>query len=513
MKRIIFLLMSLILAAACEPETPQEKPDVVNLSVDKTSLTFTAEGGEQTFTVTAVQNLYIVPGDDWITASKGNKGSDYKTVVTIKAAKNTETVIRTSRISVVAGNEKKYVNVTQAAGTAEQGGNGGGNNENTEDPKPDGSIAWQMAEKLGIGWNLGNHFDAHNNGVSGETFWGNPKATQAAFNKIKAAGFETVRIPVTWLGHIGEAPDYKIEEAWLDRVAEVVGYAENAGLNAIINMHHDGADSKFWLNIAGAARDSEMQKQILAQISAMWAQIAEKFKDKGDFLIFEAFNEIHDGKWGLGANRTDGGKQYACLNAWNKAFVDAVRGTGGKNADRFLGIPAYCTNADLAIEALKLPEDTVKDRLLVSVHCYDPSEYTLTAKYSEWGHTGNSSKKASGDNEADLKKTFEKLYSNYVSKGIPVYLGEFGCVNRASAREQSFQQYYLKYYAKLSKMYGIPSMIWDNGAAGSGNERHAFINHGTGEYCSTAAKAAIEALISSYDNVLTLDDVYNNAPK
>ncbi len=512
MKRIIYILSAILMAMSCGQEEPQNT-DSVKLSVDKTSLEFAAEGGEQTFTVTASEQLYLVPGDGWVSVKKGTKSADHKTVVTVTVQKNTVAAVRETRISVVAGEEKMYVEVSQEAGDPSTGGGDGGNGDGSVVPENNGNLAWQFAERLGIGWNLGNHFDAHNNGVSGETFWGNPKATQAAFNKIKAAGFETVRIPVTWLGHIGEAPDYKIEEAWLDRVAEVVGYAENAGLNAIINMHHDGADSKFWLNIAGAARDSEMQKQILAQISAMWAQIAEKFKDKGDFLIFEAFNEIHDGKWGWGANRTDGGKQYACLNAWNKAFVDAVRGTGGKNADRFLGIPAYCTNADLAIEALKLPEDTVKDRLLVSVHCYDPSEYTLTAKYSEWGHTGNSSKKASGDNEADLKKTFEKLYSNYVSKGIPVYLGEFGCVNRASAREQSFQQYYLKYYAKLSKMYGIPSMIWDNGAAGSGNERHAFINHGTGEYCSTAAKAAIEALISSYDNVLTLDDVYNNAPK
>ena len=112
-----------------------------------------------------------------------------------------------------------------------------------------------------------------------------------------------------------------------------------------------------------------------------------------------------------------------------------------------------------------------------------------------------------------MELTIEKIYVNFVSKGIPVYLGEFGCVNRATAREQAFQQYYLKYYAKLAKTYGVPSIIWDNGAAGAGNERHAFINHGTGEYCSTEAKAAIQALLSSYNNNFTLDDVYRNAPK
>lgn len=140
-------------------------------------------------------------------------------------------------------------------------------------------------------------------------------------------------------------------------------------------------------------------------------------------------------------------------------------------------------------------------------------DYTLAAKKSEWGHTADASRKVNGDNEADLRKVFEKIYDNYISKGIPVYMGEFGCVNRATAREQAFQQYYLKYYAKLSKTYGVPSIIWDNGAKGAGEERHAFINHGTGAYCSTEAKAAIEALINSYTNDLTLDDVYRNAPK
>lgn len=510
---MLYLFAALLAFASCSPEAEQEQ-QTVKLSVDKTSLEFSAEGGDQTFTVTASEQLYLVPGENWISAKKGAKSADHKTVVTLTAQKNTVAEARQTRLSVVAGEEKIYVEVVQDAGEGTAGGDSGNQNDPSGVvPENDGNIAWQMAERFGIGWNLGNHFDAHNNGVSGETFWGNPKATQTTFNKLKAAGFKTVRIPVTWLGHIGEAPDYKIEEAWLDRVAEVVGYAEAAGLNAIINIHHDGGDSKYWLDIINAAKNAEVQKQIVGQVSAMWTQIAEKFKDKGDFLVFEAFNEIHDGKWGWGANRTDGGKQYACLNEWNQAFVDAVRAVGGENEDRILGIPAYCTNTDIAIESLVLPEDSATDRLMVSVHCYDPSEYTLTAKYSEWGHTAASGKKVAGNNESDLKKTFEKLYRNYISEGIPVYLGEFGCVNRATEREQKFQQYYLKYFAKLSQKYGVPCIIWDNGAAGAGNEKHAFINHGTGDYCSPEAQAAIEAMVTSYTDNLSLDDIYNSAPK
>lgn len=506
MKQILYILTALFMIAGCGPDDPQT--ETVKLSVDKTSLEFTAEGGDQTFTVTASEQVYIVPGENWLKFKKGPMSSDYKTSVTITAEANPATEARQTRISVVAGEEKHYVDVVQAAAEKTEPGPDG-----PVEPVNDGTLAWKYAEKLGMGWNLGNQFDAHNNGVSGETVWGNPKATPQTFAKVKAAGFSTVRIPVTWMGHFGEAPEYKIEEAWLDRIAEVVGFAEEAGLNVILNMHHDGADSKYWLDIKSAAANTAIQTRILEQITALWTQIAEKFQDKGDFLIFEAFNEIHDGGWGWGSNRSDGGKQYRCLNEWNQAFVDAVRSAGGNNKERILGIPAYCTNVDIALESLTLPNDKVFNKLMVSVHCYDPFDYTLSAKKSEWGHTADDSKKVPGDNEADLKTVFEKLYVNYVSKGIPVYLGEFGCVNRSSAREQAFQQYYLKFYAKLSKTYGVPCLLWDNGAKGHGEECSAFINHGTGEYSSAEAKAAVQALISSYTNSLSLLDVYRNAPK
>lgn len=510
MKQMIYLIASLLLVAGCTPESPQT--ETVKLSADKTVLEFPGEGGEQTFTVTSSEKVLLVPNHSWVTVVKGAASSDHKSPVTVTVEKNTEQVERQTKIAVTAGAEKMYVEVKQAPGGS-SGGNGPVDIPTDVVPENDGNLAWQMAERFGMGWNMGNHFDAHNNGVSGETFWGNPKATQATFDKVKAAGFTTVRIPVTWMGHIGEAPEYKIEAAWLDRVAEVVGYAEAAGLNAIINMHHDGSDSKYWLDIKTAATNSQVHAQLLEQIGAMWTQIAEKFKDKGDFLVFEAFNEIHDGGWGWGANRNDGGKQYKCLNEWNQKFVDAVRAVGGKNVDRILGIPAYCTNVDIAIETFAFPNDSARDKLMLAVHCYDPYDYTLPASKSEWGHTADPSKKVAGDNEADLKKVFEKIYACFISKGTPVYMGEFGCVNRATAREQAFQQYYLKYYAKLAKTYGVPSIIWDNGAAGAGNERHAFINHGTGECCSPEAEAAIKAMLGSYNDDLTLDDVYRNAPQ
>ena len=498
MKNLFYLLFTLIVSYGCGPDVSQTD-DSAKLSADKTVLEFTPEGGEQTFTVTSPGAFYFpeIPSE-WITVEKGGMGADNKTIVTVTAQANPLPVQRKTFIRISNGKEKVDVEVVQ---------------QTVGETPVEGPLAVRLPHKLGIGWNLGNHFDAYNGGVSGETAWGNPLATQHTFDKVAAAGFRTVRIPVTWLGQFGTAPEYKINEAWLNRVAEVVGYAENAGLNVIVNMHHDGADSNFWLNIKQAGVDPELHSQIKEQIAAMWTQIAEKFKDKGEFLIFESFNEIHDGDWGWGENRRDGGKQYRCLNEWNQVFVNAVRATGGKNADRILAVPAYCTNVDIAIESFVMPEDSASDRLILAVHSYDPYDYTLPANKSEWGHTAEASKKVPGDNEAELKRMFVKIYDNFISKGVPVYMGEFGCVNRATEREQKFQQYYLKYYAKLARTYGVPCIVWDNGAKGHGNEKHAFIDHATGEYCSPEAQAAMEAMVNSYNNDLTLEDVYNSAPK
>lgn len=516
----LLILLSLFALSCTQPQeqaTEEPKADVQLVSTSPENGTSGIKGSTLEIVLTFDQNIKCPPSQQSkITVADAviDKVVAYNkdltlSISSLKAGKSYSLKIPEGVVSGYKNNFAKEINLTFSMAEPEKEPEYGGDGYPVPDPT---NRAWQMSEKLGIGWNLGNHFDAHNNGVSGEKFWGNPLATQQTFTKIKAAGFSTVRIPVTWLGHIGAAPEYKIEEAWLNRVAEVVGYAEAAGLNAIINMHHDGADSKFWLNIKKAASDPEAHKQIKEQIDAMWFQIAEKFKDKGEFLIFEAFNEIHDGGWGWGANRNDGGKQYNCLNEWNQTFVSAVRRSGGKNAERILGIPAYCTNVDIAVESMVLPQDNVEGKMMISVHCYDPYDYTLPAKFSEWGHTANASKKVAGDNEAALKSVFEKVYENFISKGIPVYLGEFGCVNRATAREQAFQQYYLAYYAKLSKVYGVPSIIWDNGSKGAGNEKHAFIDHGTGEYCSPEAQAAIQAMIRSYESNSTLEEIYNTAP-
>lgn len=369
-----------------------------------------------------------------------------------------------------------------------------------------------VATYMGMGWNLGNSLDAHANEVANETCWGNGACTQATMDAIRAAGFRTVRIPVTWLGHIGSAPDYKIDDAWMNRVAEVVGYAENAGLNAIINIHHDGADSKHWLDIKTAATNSTKNAAIEAQLKAMWTQIADKFKNHDNSLIFELMNEIQDGGWGWGANKTDGGKQYKTMNGWLQVCVDAIRATGGNNKTRWLGVPGYCTNPDLTINNLVLPTDSA-NRLIVAVHFYDPSDYSLEDKYSEWGHNADSGKKCDWGDEDNVRKVFSSLQSKFIAAGTPVYIGEIGCVHRSTARAEAFRKYYLEYVCKAAKTYGMAPIFWDNGSAAAGRESSGLFNHGTGEALNNGAKVAAIMVnaIENSDKSYTLKSVYNKS--
>lgn len=507
MIKTILVFFVLLLTAACS-DISSEEGIIAELSVAPESLTFPSEGGTVTLTVASSESARAATYVNWCSVKPGPYNDD-KTVFEVTATENSSEQERSTTIKIICTGRVGDVEVVQAG------------RESSSDQEP-GPLPGPVPEpgcpaaSVGLGWNLGNQMDAHNNGVAGETAWGNPKATQATFFKLREYGFTHVRIPVTWLGHIGKAPDYKIDVEWLDRVYEIVGYAEKAGLVAIVNIHHDGADSAHWLDIKTAAANPSVHQKIMDQIKAMWTQIAEKFKDKGDFLVFESMNEIHDGGWGWGANRSDGGKQYRCFNEWQQVFVDAVRAVGGCNATRYLGIPGYCTNTDLTIANLVLPEDKVENRLMVAVHCYDPYEYCLQADYSEWGHTGAAGKKAGWGDEDNLVSVFKKLYDKYVSKGIPVYMGEMGCVNRATEREQAFQQYYLEYYAKVARTYGIVPYLWDNGAKGSGTEKHAFIDHGNGTFCSDASRSAILAFMKGMfteDSGYTLDTVYAGAPE
>lgn len=395
------------------------------------------------------------------------------------------------------------------------------------DPTPGSSDPWKILAKLKLGFNLGNHFDAFYNYQGAgdkflwpdETCWGNAKCTQATFTGLYNAGFRSVRIPITWLKTIGPAPDYKIDETWMKRIKEVVGFAKNAGLQVIINTHHDedhyltstgNCGYHRWLNIIDATKDEAVNTQIKEEVKVFWTNVANEFKNEGDYLIFESFNEINDGKWGGSANSV---AQAQVLNQWNQVFVDAVRATGGNNATRWLGVPTYCASPSTKfIGAFKLPTDPANHTML-AVHCYDPYDYTLDANCmsKRWGHTmGNSW------DEKAVKDVLATLFSNFINKNIPVYMGEFGCSMRAyNTADWRCEKYYLEYFVKACKTYGIPCFLWDNGSKGTGSEHHGYIDHGTGAYIDHS-KELIDVMVKAMtdeSSSYTLDYIYENAPK
>jgi endoglucanase len=189
--------------------------------------------------------------------------------------------------------------------------------------------AAEILASAGIGWNVGNSLDV----PEGETAWGNPKVSQELIDAVAHAGFGLVRIPITWSKHMGPAPDFAIEPSWFERVDQVVGYARNAGLYAVINVHHDGADGLKgvqWLALKDANGETTAanNSQVRARFIAVWTQIAKHFANAGEELLFESMNEVHDG-YGKPDPR-----HYVFINELNQQFVNLVRASSGNNPKR-----------------------------------------------------------------------------------------------------------------------------------------------------------------------------------
>ena len=523
MKKFLAVLSILALFAACNEKVdpdpaPADAP--TSITVNPTSLSAAADGGRFEVNIVSPSRPNVeIPSEakGWLTLKDGIY-NDYKITVGLVLAANGTYDSRSAEVSVSAdGVSTVKITVTQEGKVS------------VPDPELADNDAVRLSRTLALGWNMGNHFDAYYNGswagakegYPDEEVWGGAKATQATFYGVKKAGFTTVRIPVSWLKMIGDAPDYTIDKTWLDRVCEVVGFAHNAGLYVVINTHHDenhGVDNTYqWQDIKHAVNDSELNTAIKEKIHAVWTQIANRFSDCGDWLIMEGFNEINDGGWGWSEDfRSDPTRQCGILNDWNQVFVNAVRATGGNNATRWLGCPTYAANPEFE-KYFKLPSDPA-GKTMMSVHFYDPSDYTIgEAQYTDWGHTGVAGRKAAGGDEDHVKDVFNNLYTKYVAKNIPVYIGEFGCSVRAKTNDRAwkFYLYYMEYVVKAAKTFGLPCILWDNGAEGDGQERHGYIHHGTGDYIGNS-KAVIDVMVNAWwddDASYTLQSVYDNAPQ
>lgn len=310
----------------------------------------------------------------------------------------------------------------------------------------------EITEAINVGWNLGNTFDSYNTsktGLSTETSWGNLKTTEEMIKDVKVAGFNAVRIPVTW----GEHMDGNvIQTEWLDRVQEVVDYAYNNDMFVILNMHHD---DYIWFNPTDEEYQNDSQK-----LCAIWEQISERFRDYGDRLLFEGMNEPRtiesEKEWAGGTP-----EERAVINKYEQDFINTVRASGGNNSERTLIITSYAASAEtVAIDDITIPDDK---NIIVSVHYYAPWKFSegIDSDFTDEGKT-------------ELDNKFAELRQKFIDKGTPVIIGEFGCVNATDIETRA--EYY-QYYISSAKANGIKCFVWDNGKA-SGESSFGIFNRG-----------------------------------
>lgn len=313
-------------------------------------------------------------------------------------------------------------------------------------------MAVDVVKEMKIGWNLGNTFDAWSDGIAKdadpsktETCWGNPITTPELIDTVLEQGFNVIRIPVTWKGHMGDEPEYKIEESWMARVKEVVDYAYDKGAYVILNTHHEDWNYPYYEN----------QEVASAQMKAVWTQIAETFADYDEHLIFEGQNEPR--KVGTSVEWTGGDAEgWEVVNALNQVFIDTVRGCGGSHEYRILMIPGYGANCTVGIKHLQIPE--VDNKIIASVHAYEPYDFALNMSgRAEWNH----------DTYA-IDHLMQDLQTLFLDKGIPVIIGEFAAMNRNNDDERT---QWATYYVSAAREKGIPCIWWDNGIFEGDGER------------------------------------------
>ena len=334
----------------------------------------------------------------------------------------------------------------------------------------DNMTAQDYADEMGLGINLGNTMEAYdatncesisftwppivgeNTPQDYERCWGAEITTQEIIDGMKNAGFNTVRIPVFWGNMMENDGKYKINDELIARVKEIVDYCRNAELYTVINIHHY---DEFIIR-----RNSK--EDCVKIFTNLWTQIANYFKDYSDYLVFEGYNEyLGGGQINPDTDtiddmlRRDG---YDWTNTLNQAFVDAVRATGGNNAKRLLIASGYWTNIDNTTNsAFKMPTDTVKDRLMVSVHYVDNNMYWQNQIGSDYW-------------ESYSLGQLELLKKAFYDKGIPVFVGEtttstsYASDNGAHMAGNSIvngPSGAMDYMLRLIKGYGFVPVLWD----------------------------------------------------
>ncbi|MCD0470074.1 cellulase family glycosylhydrolase [Flavobacterium sp. JAS] len=454
-----------VLACTADKETPQNLT-VKELTTDKTAINFESIENTVDLTVKSEAVAWLMKSSDasWIKISE-TSGTLGTKIVQIKALENPSSSTRTATITL-SSNESQSVQIS----VSQAGANPlkiSYPNYNTNPIAADNSgmssTAAQLAAKIKLGWNIGNTMEA----TGGETAWGNPKVTKALIDAVKANGFNAIRIPCSWNQYVENSATAKIKADWLNRVKEVVQYCVDNDMYVLVNIHWDGG----WLenNITEAKKAENNAKQ-----KAFWEQIATQLRGFDEHLLFASANEP----------AVEDATQMAVLTSYHQTFINAVRSTGGKNAYRTLVVQGPSTDIEKTNKLmLTLPTDSATSRMMVEVHYYSPWNFAGLTKDETWGKmfyywganyhsTTDTERNANWGEEADLEKNFKLMKSQFVDKGIPVLLGEFGAIRRTTLTGDALtlhlasRAYYLKTVVQKAKANGLLPFYWDEGSLG-----------------------------------------------
>lgn len=314
----------------------------------------------------------------------------------------------------------------------------------------------EVVQEMGLGINLGNTFESCGNWISDtsvinyETGWGSPVITKEMIQGYKDCGFGVLRVPVAWSNMMSE--DYTINPDYLARVKEVIDWALESDLYVIMNIHWDGG----WFEDFG--KDSK-RDEAFRKYERVWTQLSEAFKDYGGKLMFESLNEegCWDEIWNHYSHQGDKEKSFGILNDINQKFVDIVRGSGGNNEKRHLLIAGYNTDIDCTCdEAFKMPNDPA-GRCAVSVHYYTPATFAILDKDASWAKART--EWGTDEDYAELNKYMDMMKTNFVDKGIPVIIGEYGAPTKNKTPEMVRK--YLSSVCEAAYTRGMCPVLWD----------------------------------------------------
>ncbi len=333
--------------------------------------------------------------------------------------------------------------------------------------------AVQLAAQMVPGWNLGNTMEVPKNSLSAETSWQSTKTTQAIIDFVKAQGFRSVRIPCSWVAHFNSGTT-TINASWMARVKEVVDYCINDGLYVVLNDHWDNG----WLEDNIHVTDAATVQANKEKLSAVWTQVAETFKDYDEHLLFAGLNEpdkdLDPNNWTAAIMNN--------LVAYEQTFIDAVRATGGNNAKRVLVIQGPKTDINTTVKTTytnNLPVDNIDNKLMMEIHYYEPWQFWGMEKDESWGkvfyywgsgnHLSGSTHNATHSEEAYVRSQLQKMKTNFVDKGMPVIIGEYGAnwrnISSVSGESQEKHNASIKaFYKTINQVaieMGMVPMAWD----------------------------------------------------